>query len=117
MLLLPQIAQWCHDGGEARGVRHCTLLLTPASDGPAPPFPTAAGGDATEAQSLLRGLSNVRVLRTRLKGELVSEAFARMAQPCRVVVSGPGAFNSAARAMLAELIEDEVDEQVTILSA
>ena len=117
VLLLPQIAQWCREGDEARGVRQCTLLLTPAANANAPPFPTASAGDAYEAESLLQGLSNVRVLRTRLSADLVSEAFARMPQPCRILVSGPGAFNSAARAMLAELIEDDVDEQVTILSA
>ena len=31
--LLPQIAQLCGDGGEAGGVRHCTLLLTPMARG------------------------------------------------------------------------------------
>ena len=36
VLMIPQLAQWCRDGGEAsgeaRGVRNCTLLLT-ARDG------------------------------------------------------------------------------------
>ena len=43
------------------------------------------------------------------------EATGRMPQPCRVVVSGPGPFNLAAKRMLAELNVD--DESVTILSA
>ena len=72
-------------------------------------------GDAAEAESLLHDVANARVLRTRLNADLVSQAFGRMPQPCRVVVSGPGEFNTAARAMLAELVD--VEEQITILSA
>ena len=56
-----------------------------------------------------------RVVRSRLNPTILAEAFARMPQPCRVVVSGPGGFNSAAREMLLELVDDE--EQITILSA
>ena len=115
VLLLPRIAQWCRDGDGARGVRTCTLLLTPPTEVHAPPFPAVHTGDAAEAERLLRGLANVRVLRKRLSPDLVSESFERMAQPCRVVVSGPGQFNTAARAMLEELVN--VEEQVTILSA
>ena len=117
-LLLPQIAQWCREGGEACGVRNCVLLLTPgsaASELQPPPFPAAQVGDAAEAESLLQGLANVQILRSRLSADVVSEAFARMAQPCRVVVSGPAEFNAAARALLAELAD--VEEQVTILQA
>ena len=119
VLLLPQIAQWCADGGEASGVRTCTLLLTPsaasANGAQEPPFPATQAGDAAEAANLLRGLANVQVLRARLSARVVAESLARMAQPCRVVVSGPAAFNAAARNALAELID--VEEQVTILPA
>lgn len=115
VLLLPQIAQWCRDGDGARGVRECTLLLTPSVSATAPPFPAAQVGDAAEAESLMHDLENVQVLRTRLSADLVAKALERMPQPCRVVVSGPGEFNTAARTMLAELID--IEEQVTILSA
>ena len=116
VLLLPQLAQWCADasGGEARGVRHCTLLLTPPNKGE-PIFPDAASGDAAEAEGALHGLPNARILRAQLNAEILTEATARMPQPCRVVVSGPGGFNSAAREMLLELVDDE--EQITTLSA
>ena len=125
VLLLPQAAEWCRDADEAKGVRHLTLLLTPpasaasaaSGDGHAhPPFPAAQAGDVAEAERLLQGLAKARVLRARLSADVVSEAVARMPQPCRVVVSGPGGFNTAARGMLAELGVD-VDEFVTILSA
>ena len=126
-LMLPQLAQWCRDadGGAARGVRALTLLLTPPpaasahAEGaapPPPPFPAVTSGDAAEAEGLLQGLANARLLRERLSADVVSEALARMPQPCRVVVSGPAAFNTAARGMLAALDLD-VEEQVTILSA
>ena len=44
------------------------------------------------------------------------DATARMPRPCRVVVSGPGPFNAAARRMLVDggLVDEE---DVTILSA
>lgn len=121
VLMIPQLAQWCRDGGEAsgeaRGVRNCTLLLTPpAATTAEPPFPTVQTGDVAEAEDLLQGLANVELLRARLSPSVVTEALARMPKPCRIVVSGPGGFNSAARSMLAELMVD-VDEQVTILSA
>ena len=63
----------------------------------------------------LQSLPNARLVRARLSADVVSAAFGRMPPPCRCVVSGPGEFNSAARAMLAPLVD--VDEQVTILSA
>ena len=115
VLLLPQLAEWCRNGGEARGVRSLTLLLTPAVAARAPPFPDASTGDVAQAESLLQSLPNARLVRARLSADVVSAAFGRMPPPCRCVVSGPGEFNSAARAMLAPLVD--VDEQVTILSA
>ena len=68
-----------------------------------------------EAEELLQSLPNVRIVRSQLSAEVVMEATGRMPQPCRVVVSGPGPFNLAAKRMLAELNVD--DEGVTILSA
>ena len=115
--LLPQIVQWCREGHESagrEGVRSCNLLLTPSTSTQAPPFPVAPAGDAAEAETLLAGLGNVSMVRGRLSSEVVSEVFKRMPQPCRVVVSGPSAFNAAARGMLADL---DVEEQVTILPA
>ena len=109
VLMLPQLATWCRDGGggDASGVRRCTLLLTPANAQPGC-FGDAAGGTAAEAEELLQSLPNVRIVRSQLSAEVVMEATGRMAQPCRVVVSGPGPFNLAAKRMLAELnVDDE----------
>ena len=114
VLMLPQLAQWCRDGGDASGVRTCTLLLTPANAQPGC-FGDAAGGTAADAEESLQSLPNVRILRSQLSAEVVMEATGRMPPPCRVVVSGPGPFNLAAKRMLAELNVD--DEGVTILSA
>ena len=144
VLLLPQLKQWCQGcnsgassgsggssgstdgsgaggaggagGNEARGVRRCTLLLTPPNQSE-PPFPDAAGtGDAAEAEGALHGLPNCRILRQQLSADVLVDATARMPRPCRVVVSGPGPFNAAARRMLVDggLIDEE---DVTILSA
>ena len=137
VLLLPQIAGWCREG-EEKGVRHCTLLLTAAShtagsDSPPPPFaaPEAAagagggggsdGGDepaaaaaAEQPEQVLAGIENANIVRSRLSPEIVAEAVGRMPRPCRVVVSGPNGFNSAAREMLASLVDEE---EVTILAA
>ena len=126
VLLVPQIAQWCRDGGEGeagvRGVRNCMLLLTPPNKHE-PPFASAAAaaeaeaarGDASEAEGALHGLPNARIRRTQLCAEVLLEATARMPSPCRVIVSGPGPFNVAAQRMLGELGVDEDD--VTVLSA
>ncbi len=114
--LLPQIAEWCREGGEASGVRECTVLLTPRATGAhEPPFPTVQTGDAAEAEALLEEIANARVLRARLSADVASQALGRMPDPCRVVVSGPAEFNTAARAILEELMD--VDEHVTVLSA
>ena len=118
VLLLPQIAQWCREGDGARGLRTCTLLLTPPVCVDALPFPDTLAGDAAEAESLLHNLANARVLRARLSADVLAESLGRMPQPCRVVVSGPGEFNTACRTMLEELMAaQQVEEQVTILSA
>ena len=103
-------------GDAARGVRRCTLLLTPPNQSE-PPFPEAEGrGDAAEAEGALHGLPNCRILRQQLSADLLVDATARMPRPCRVVVSGPGPFNAAARRMLVDggLVDEE---DVTILSA
>ena len=108
--------QWCRDG-EALGVRQATLLLTPAVNSHVPPpFPDGfETGDGADADRLLRDVPNARVLRQRLGADLVTGAYRLMPPPCRVVVSGPGGFNAAAREMLAKVVD--VEEWVTILSA
>ena len=110
------LPQWCRDG-EALGVRQATLLLTPALNSHAPPpFPDGfETGDGADADRLLRDVPNARVLRQRLSAELVAGSYRLMPPPCRVVVSGPGGFNAAAREMLAKVVD--VEEWVTILSA
>jgi hypothetical protein len=115
VLLLPEIAQWCRDG-EDKGLRHCTLMLTPPNADGAPPFPDVAAGvgDGQAAEQALEGVANAGIVRSRLSPALVTEAVGRLARPCRVVVSGPGGFNTAARELLAGLVEDE---EITILAA
>jgi hypothetical protein len=120
VLHLPQVAEYCHEaaaesagGGGCVGVRHCALLLTGANASPAL-FPGTKGGNRAAAEAALDGLENARVLRSRLSSAIVADAVARMPQPCRVVVSGPGGFNAAAREMLTGLIDED---QITVLSA
>ena len=81
-----------------------------------PPFPSVADGtgDAAHAEAALGPLPNATVVNERLSGALVAEAVARLARPCRVLVSGPGGFNAAATAMLADLVEEN---EITVLSA
>lgn len=108
----PQVAQWCRSG-ETDGLRRCSVLLTAAS-GAEPIFPDAPSGGGAEAERELGGLENAAVLRSRLTPEIVADAVRRMPPPCRVVVSGPAGFNSAARGMLAELVDEN---HVTVLAA
>ena len=113
VLCVPQIAAYCRDSAldEGRGLRNCTLLVT-AKNTESPPFPGASGGDMAEAEKELHGLENVCILRSRLNATVVSHAVARMPQPCRVVVSGPGGFNSSARELLSRFLDAE---NITVL--
>lgn len=112
VLMLPQLAKWC-TGGEEAGVRDCTLLLTDANTD-TPPFPDVSGGDKQDALETLKDLANARIITSRSTADIVAHAVGQMARPCRVVVSGPDGFNSAARKILAPLLDEEA---VTILSA
>jgi hypothetical protein len=112
VLLLPEITQWCVEG-EIKGVRNFTLLLT-AANSDAPIFPDGPSYPDPETESKLQGLTNARVLRSRLTSTIVAESMARLQRRCRVVVSGPDTFNSAARNMLTEFVDDE---DITVLSS
>ena len=116
--LAADVAGWCREaaaGGAAAGVRDCALLLTPAAaaDGGAPPpFPD---GPAFDGDASFAGAANARVLRSRLTPDILAVAYANMPRPCRVVVSGPGGYNAAAFAMLADIVDDV--ESITVLAA
>ena len=68
-----------------------------------------------DVDAAVAGLENASVVRGRLSADILSSAYARMPQPCRVVVSGPGEYNSAVREMLMDLVDDL--DSVTVLSA
>ena len=76
------------------------------------PFPNAPDVDVDAA---VAGLENASVVRGRLSAQILSEAYQKMPQPCRVVVSGPAGFNGAVKEMLSQFGYDM--EMVTILSA
>ena len=109
--MAPRCAAWCREEGDAAGLRNATILLSPAAAGEVP-FPNAPDMDIDAA---VAGLENATVVRGRLSSGLLTEAYARMPQPCRVVVSGPGEYNSAVREMLMDLVDDL--DSVTVLSA
>ena len=124
LLMLPEITELCQeavdfstkspDAEVTKGVRRATLLITGAdATVKTPPYPDITSFSADLER--LKGLPNARVLGTRLALELVAEAVSRMPTPCRVVVSGPSGFNSAARSML--LGANVSDEAITILEA
>lgn len=114
VLLLPNLVEWCR-AGEIEGVRHCTLLLTDAAaESDQVAYPESCAGNSDDAMRALEGLPNACVVRSRISSAIVAEAVARMPHRCRVVVSGPGGFNSAVRSMLADVIDDS---QITVLSA
>ena len=101
-----------------RGLRNYTLLVTEGgqSNGMSPPFQgrfdeTAVG----RYDELLKDITNAKILTTRLNADIVANAIERMKLPCRVVVSGPGAFNDAARQFLEDCGVNS--DMVTILAA
>uniref|UniRef100_A0A0G4FK07 Flavoprotein pyridine nucleotide cytochrome reductase-like FAD-binding domain-containing protein n=1 Tax=Chromera velia CCMP2878 TaxID=1169474 RepID=A0A0G4FK07_9ALVE len=113
VLLLDKIAEYCREG-EQRGLRHCTLLLTgPNTGGPQFDYVTP-GCNGQTVEETVQNIGSAEVLRSRICSEIVAKAVERMPQPCRVVVSGPEGFNSAARDMLRAVVEKQ---QITVLAA
>ena len=136
VLMLPELTSWCREGAAGpvsspygmthEGVRHCTVFLTPPAVKPSGdpsgdpsglPFPNHLHGSSTDADNALASLAKFADVRRgrRLDAEIVEAAVARMPPPVRVVVSGPSAFNGAAREYLRELMD--VEKHVTILAA
>ncbi|EJK44146.1 hypothetical protein THAOC_37342 [Thalassiosira oceanica] len=140
VLMVPEILDYCQqaheqqlqqqrqqeEGGnrgsnrrnDPKGLRNTTILLTgmnQATTDTDVPYPFCSD-TTTQKLETLHKLPNARVLEgTRLSPELVQEAVANMPTPCRVVVSGPSGFNSAARGMLIQANVEE--EAITILEA
>lgn len=122
VLMLPDIIQRSREGNDeaksknnTKGLRRSTLLLTGANESiESCPFPDCLPTTEGELDEL-HSLPNGRVLNTRLTLELVSEAVSQMPLPCRVVVSGPSGFNSAARGMLVQT--NVAEDAITILEA
>ena len=124
-LLLPEIAEWCHEGRKPgltiRRLRNYALLLTEEKRG-------GDGGDADAPfrkrfeekggvadVGVVEGVPNATVRRCRLNSDIVAEAILRMEYPFRVVISGNDAFNAAAKGFLDKFGVPE--EYVTMLSA
>ena len=73
-LLLRDVAGHCAAGGDATGVRHLTLLLTPPATSDKAPFPDFEG-DATLADALFAGLGNATVRRKRVDASDLAAAY------------------------------------------
>ena len=139
VLMVPEILAYCQqaheqqlqqrqqeEGGnrvsnrrnDPKGLRNTTILLTGTKQATTDidvPYPFCSD-TTTHSLKALHQLPNARVLEEmRLSPELVQEAVAKMPTPCRIVVSGPSGFNSAARGMLLEANVEE--EAITILEA
>ena len=128
LLLLPQIKQYCSEGmrpqhQRVRGLRHYSLLLTneklvQGKDQQYAPFKEYFNGNDDEANNcyaVLKDVPNAELIEARLNKRIIANALGRMTRPFRVVVSGPDAFNKAAREFL-DACEVE-PESVTVLSA
>ena len=138
VLLLSELANWCAKAGASTSgarLRRCVLAVSPpqgATGGPAAggaedaaataaaplkPFPEAPAG--TAELDALKTLANVSVVDSRVTSELLEAELAALRSElggvCRVVVSGPEAFNGAVKGMLVGLGVDV--ELVTILEA
>jgi len=111
ILMVSDMIAWCRD--QNKGLRRCIVLLTEPQNLTAVPFP-----DTKQADDLINdlvALPNARVLPSRLSQELLADALSTMLMPCRIVVSGPAAFNATAKDMLDQC--DVSRDAITILSA
>ena len=146
LLLMKEIRDWCEEGKSTamemltvnptrrsrvkfKGLRNCTILITPGSscveggkeENNKLPFPDYKRHGGDEADALLKELEENDVCTVRwhrMNKHLVAESMERMVehQPCRVVVSGPDAFNQSARELLDEC-SFPTSTQLTVLSA
>ena len=111
-----------------RGLRSYTLLISPKkvnatrdqdhNDGSCslPPFEGTFSDDNTkEHLAELQSCSNVTVMTSRLRLNIIEQAVKNMETPYRIVVSGPGSYNSAVKKFLDECFVDP--GSVTLLSA
>ena len=138
LLLLEQIRDWCLEGEETnhataeqrksrrfryKGVRNCTLLMTPAPPASAKdvPFPDYYKSDEKNKhgdilQQLQDEIKNVTIRSQRLDKDLVAESIGQMVEPCHVLISGPDSFNQSARELLEECAFATLTN-LTVLSA
>lgn len=112
--MITDLTDWCKKGMSSKGQRgllKCTLLLTESQAGAVAPFPDANDAEMSEFD----GLDNSSVVQARLSAELLGAELSIMPKPCRIVVSGPEAYNAAARNML---ISNGFDKDaITLLEA
>merc|ERR1739848_884311 len=108
------LASWCKLGMSSqgqKGLMKCTVLLTEPQAGAVTLFPDAPNADFDELSNL--GTSNI--VQARVSAELLTQELSMMPNPCRIVVSGPEAYNSAVRNMC---LSNGVDKDaITILEA
>ena len=124
ILLLPEIKRYCSEGSKPslrlRGLRNYTLLLTNEKKDQGEycglPFQEHFNKNGTTNYSaILKDVPNAQIVKSRLSRHIIADAIGRLVHPYRVVVSGPDAFNNAARELLDEFGVDS--KQVTLLSA
>eukprot|EP00929_Paragymnodinium_shiwhaense_P040963 TRINITY_DN21305_c0_g1_i3.p1 TRINITY_DN21305_c0_g1~~TRINITY_DN21305_c0_g1_i3.p1 ORF type:complete len:388 (+),score=56.30 TRINITY_DN21305_c0_g1_i3:569-1732(+) len=107
ILMSSEILEWCKQADVLR----CTITVTEVNDEASPPFPNVK---SINLQTLQEEPKFV-LKESRVTAALLQENLSILPGPCRVLVSGPEAFNAAVRGMLQEL--DVQPEAVTILSA
>lgn len=135
LLMIPEIRQYCLASQQEtaqpkrrfQGLRNYTLLTTDGDSTGSLEAPFEAemkGSNSTQGglQKLLGDLPNSTVRSSqRLDEAIVFKALEKMVFPCRVVVSGPDAYNDAARRFLEQANSNSVGGdpklQITILSA
>jgi len=92
MLLASDLIKWCREDK----LQHLTLVLTEPQNDTVAPFPDVENADL----SILASLPNATVLISRISEQMLATELKLCKNPCRTVVSGPEAFNAAAKEML-----------------
>ena len=121
LLLLPQIKEYCVEGMKKhpkfRGLRDYTLLLTKKSQNvPGTLISSGENDSEVDCDAIFKDVPNATTIKSqRLNRDIVANAVGRLLPPYRVVVSGPDAFNNAAREFLNDCGVDS--NYLTVLSA
>jgi len=116
MLLVEELATWCSSSSGFPRLQRCVIAVSPSSE--EAPVYMDSRSSVTENLAKLAAVPNMSVVNSHVTQEMLLRELKPLQSAdffCRVVVSGPEAFNAAVKEMLVNIGVGA--ETVTVLSA